>query len=112
MIRLHITNATGTLAIGDQSWVVLQWRRLVPDDPGATRGITDCGQNITLGLSDKAEDGTRGGSLTLGNTNDAAIWTLRELRFDGGVMTGLAYAVPSDVEHEALIDRLAARMRG
>jgi hypothetical protein len=75
---------TGSLRLGDDLHQLATWHRAAD---GVVLATTDAGQAITYTAGPEGE-----GTLSM----SGRLWTLRECAWDGLVMTGKAFEVPSD----------------
>jgi hypothetical protein len=109
MISLHLSNhpRTGTITIHGERWTLATWHKAAEGQMHAT---TTDGERVTLATADE-DDGITG-SLTIGNTPAARIWTIKRGVRDGATLTGTAYPVPSDQWLDDYVERMAGRVRG
>ena len=71
---------------------------------------TSDGERVTLATTED-EDGISG-SLTIGNTAAARIWTVKYGVKEGATMTATACQVPSDEWLAGYLERMERRVRG
>lgn len=111
MIHIHLSThpRTGTITIHGERFDLATWHRA---GEGQMHATTTDGERVTLA----AEDGEEGiaGSITIGNTLAARIWSIRDGVRDGATLTltGTAYEVPSDQWLADYVERMAGRVRG
>lgn len=106
-LRLSTHPRAGTITIRGERWTLATWHTVAKGQMHAT---TTDGERVTLAT----EDGEEGiaGSITIGNTPAARIWSIRDGVRDVATLTGTAYEVPSDQWLADYIERMAARVRG
>jgi hypothetical protein len=83
MIAIHLTHQPrgGTITIHGERWTLATWHKAAEGQMHAT---TTDGERVTLAIGEEVS------GLTIGNTEDARRWTIREVEKNGASFTGVA----------------------
>ena len=111
MIRVTLSTPprTGTITIHGERFDLVTWHRA---GDGLMLATTTDGERVTLATEDGGDEIT--GSITIGNTPAARIWSIRDGVRDTAArtLTGTAYEVPSNQWLADYVERMVARVRG
>jgi hypothetical protein len=83
MIHLHLSSnpRAGTIRIHGETWTLATWHKT---GEGQMHATTTDGERVTLAIGEEVS------GLTIGNTEDARRWTIREVEKNGASFTGVA----------------------
>jgi len=83
MIAIHLTTnpRAGTITIHGERWTLATWHKAAE---GQMHAHTTDGERVTLAIGEEVS------GLTIGNTEDARRWTIREVEKNGASFTGVA----------------------
>jgi hypothetical protein len=83
LIHLHLTTnpRAGTIRIHGETWTLATWHKAAE---GQMHAHTTDGERVTLAIGEEVS------GLTIGNTEDARRWTIREVEKNGASFTGVA----------------------
>ena len=101
MIRVHLTTNPrgGSIEVGTTRHELATWHN---GGEGLLLGTTTDGQRVTLATEAADDEGYISGALCIGNTAAAPRWAIRNARKEGRTLEGMAFAVPSDGEMDAM----------